>query len=541
VKLKYVNQVKLLKPCKRLINTFAKNGMQIVRTFIVKFKKKQIMDNVKKIASNLAIAFASAILAIFLYSKINNQPKELVARDPTPAQLTSFITPSGSPQAQLPDLTGAADKSVHAVVHITTKMKSQGYESGSDNPLFDFFFGPRGNIQPRGNMQPRGYSQEPEYSMGAGSGVIISSEGYIVTNNHVIEDADNIEVVLNDNRKFTAKVIGRDPNTDIALVKIDAKDLPFLTWGNSDALKLGEWVLAVGNPFNLTSTVTAGIVSAKSRSIGIMSGQMPLESFIQTDAAVNPGNSGGALVNASGELVGINAAIASRTGSYSGYSFAVPASIAQKVVGDLKQFGEVQRALLGVQMKPVDDELAKEKNLGKIEGVYVDKTVEDGAARQAGIKSGDVIMAVNGNQVNAPQQLQEQIGKYRPGDKVNISIKRDGELKQFNVVLRNTKGDTSIVKENLSVLGAEFAPISNKDKERLRIDEGIQVVDLSNGKLKQAGVKIGFIITDINKTSVSSVEDIKRVLAQSSNKKPVLVEGVYPGGEWTYYVFKLEE
>ena len=499
------------------------------------------MDNVKKIASNLAIAFASAILAIFLYSKINNQPKELVAKDPTPTQLTSYVTPSGSPQAQLPDLTGAADKSVHAVVHITTKMKAQGYESGSDNPLFDFFFGPRGNVQPRGNIQPRGYSQEPEYSMGAGSGVIISPEGYIVTNNHVIEDADNIEVVLNDNRKFTAKIIGRDPNTDIALVKIEAKELPFLTWGNSDALKLGEWVLAVGNPFNLTSTVTAGIVSAKSRSIGIMSGQMPLESFIQTDAAVNPGNSGGALVNASGELVGINAAIASRTGSYSGYSFAVPASIAQKVVGDLKQFGEVQRALLGVQMKTVDDELAKEKNLGKIEGVYVDKTVEDGAARQAGIKSGDVIMAVNGTQVNAPQQLQEQIGKYRPGDKVSITVKRDGEPKQFSVVLRNTKGDTSIVKENLSVLGAEFAPISNKDKERLRIDEGIQVVDLSNGKLKQAGVKIGFIITDINKTSVSSVEDIKRVLAQSSNKKPVLVEGVYPGGEWTYYVFKLEE
>jgi Do/DeqQ family serine protease len=493
------------------------------------------MDNVKKIASNLAIAFASAILAIFLYSKINNQPTELSSREAAPTQLTSFIAPAGSPQAQLPDLTQAADKSVHAVVHITTKMKAQGYQSGGENPLFDFFFGPRGN------MQPRGYNQQPEYSMGAGSGVIISNEGYIVTNNHVIEDADNIEVVLNDNRKFTAKVIGRDPNTDIALVKIDAKDLPFLNWGNSDALKLGEWVLAVGNPFNLTSTVTAGIVSAKSRSIGIMSGQMPLESFIQTDAAVNPGNSGGALVNASGELIGINAAIASKTGSYSGYSFAIPASIAQKVVGDLKQFGEVQRALLGVQMKPVDDELAKEKKLGKIEGVYVETTVEDGAARQAGIKSGDVIVAINGNMVNAPQQLQEQIGKYRPGDKVNVSIKRDGEMKQFSVVLRNTKGDTSIVKESLSVLGAEFAPISNKDKERLRIDEGVQIVDLSSGKLKQAGVKIGFIITDINKTSVSSVEDIKRVLAQSSNKKPILVEGVYPGGEWTYYVFKLDE
>ena len=492
------------------------------------------MDIVKKIASSLAIAFAGAIVAIFLYSKINNQSGTVSVQGTSPIQLTNYVAPA-SPQAQLPDLTQAAEKSVHAVVHITTKIKAQSY-GGSDNPLYDFFFGPRGN-----SPQPRGYNQEPEYNMGAGSGVIIGSEGYIVTNNHVIEDADNIEVVLNDSRKFTAKVIGRDPNTDIALVKIDAKDLPYLTWGNSESLKLGEWVLAVGNPFNLTSTVTAGIVSAKSRSIGIMSGQMPLESFIQTDAAVNPGNSGGALVNASGELVGINAAIASRTGSYSGYSFAVPSSIAHKVVDDLKQFGGVQRALLGVEMKPVDDDLAKEKNLGKIEGVYVVRITDDGAARQAGIKAGDVITAVNGNQVNAPQQLQEQIGKYRPGDKVAITVKRNGDLKQYDVVLRNTKGDTSIVKESFSILGAEFGPITEKDKERLKIDEGIQVINLSNGKLKDAGVKIGFIITDINKSSVSSVEDVKRVLSQSSNKKPILVEGVYPGGEWTYYVFKLEE
>jgi Do/DeqQ family serine protease len=375
------------------------------------------MDVVKKIASSLAIAFAGAIVAIFLYSKIINQPGEALVQGTSPVQLTSFVAPASS-QAQLPDLTQAAEKSVHAVVHITTKIKAQSY-GGMDNPLYDFFFGPRGN-----NQQPRGNNQEPEYNMGAGSGVIINSEGYIVTNNHVIEDADNIEVILNDSRKFTAKVIGRDPNTDIALVKIEAKELPFLVWGNSEALKLGEWVLAVGNPFNLTSTVTAGIVSAKSRSIGIISGQMmPLESFIQTDAAVNPGNSGGALVNASGELVGINAAIASRTGSYSGYSFAVPSSIAHKVVDDLKQFGGVQRALLGVEMKPVDDDLAKEKNLGKIEGVYVVRVTDEGAARQAGIKAGDVITAVNGNLVDAPQQLQEQIGKYRPGDKVAITVK----------------------------------------------------------------------------------------------------------------------
>jgi len=491
------------------------------------------MDSIKKIAKSLAIAFAGAIIAIFIYSKINHGPRETILQGTSPVQLTNYSAPQ-SPQAQLPDLTQAAEKSVHAVVHITTKVKAQGY-GGNENPLFDFFFGPKGYNQPRGN------NQEQEYNMGSGSGVIISPEGYIVTNNHVIDEADNIEVVLNDNRKFTAKVIGRDPNTDIALVKIDAKDLTYLVWGNSETLKLGEWVLAVGNPFNLNSTVTAGIVSAKSRSIGIISGQLPLESFIQTDAAVNPGNSGGALVNANGDLVGINAAIASRTGSYSGYSFAVPASIARKVVDDLKQYGEVQRAMLGVEIKNIDDNLAKEEHLGKIEGVYVGKTTEEGAARQAGIKTGDVITAINGNQVNTVAQLQEQIAKYRPGDKISITAKRDGVSKQFSVVLRNTKGDTSIVKESFSVLGADFGPITAKDRERLKIDEGIQVLNLTKGKLKDAGVKIGFIITDINKIAVSSVEDIKRALSQSNNRKPILVEGVYPGGEWTYYVFKLEE
>ena len=261
------------------------------------------MDSIKKIASTLAIAFAGAVLAIFLYSKTNNHSTDIPLQGTTPIQMASYT--SLSPQAQLPDLTQAAEKSVHAVVHITTKVKAQSY-GDSDNPIFDFFFGPRGN------QRQRGYREEPEYATGVGSGVIINPDGYIVTNNHVVEDADNIEVTLNDNRKFTAKVIGRDPNTDIALVKIETKDLPYLTWGNSESLKLGEWVLAVGNPFNLTSTVTAGIVSAKSRSGIISGGQMSLESFIQTDAAVNRGNSGGALVNASGELVGINSAIASK-------------------------------------------------------------------------------------------------------------------------------------------------------------------------------------------------------------------------------------
>jgi Do/DeqQ family serine protease len=378
--------------------------------------------------------------------------------------------------------------------------------------------------------------------MAAGSGVIISEDGFIVTNNHVVEGAQNIDVVLNDNRRFSAKVIGRDPNTDIALVKIDAKDLSVLPWGDSEALRLGEWVLAVGNPFLLGTTVTAGIVSAKSRSIGIMSGQMPMESFIQTDAAVNPGNSGGALVNARGELVGINTAIASQTGSYSGYAFAIPVSIARKVVEDLRKFGEVQRALLGVTIADIDDELAKKHNLAKIEGVYVEEISEGGAARTAGIKAGDVIIAINGTKVNSKSELQEQVGKHRPGDQVAVLIKHDGTEKTFNVGLRNMKGSTSIVKaETLSALGAEFGEISSKDKERLNIDQGVQILKITSGKFKNAGVRAGFIITDVNKISVGNVEDIKRIISQSSDKKPILIEGVYPDGKWAYYVFNLNE
>lgn len=485
------------------------------------------MNTIKKSASYLAFAFLGAILALLLFSQFSNSTKTTIVAESTPVQLSSY-TPPLQPQVQLPDLTLAAEKSISAVVHITTKSKNSMYDG--NNQLFDFFFGPRG-----------GYNQEPQFSMSAGSGVIISDDGYIVTNNHVVDGADNIDVILNDKSRFTARVVGRDSNTDIALVKIEAKNLTVLNWGDSEALKPGEWVLAVGNPFNLTSTVTAGIVSAKSRSIGIMSGQMPMESFIQTDAAVNPGNSGGALVNARGELVGINTAIASRTGSYSGYSFAIPASIVHKVVDDLRKFGEVQRALLGITIKNIDDELAKNEKLPKIEGVFIEETAEEGAARSAGIKKGDVIISINGTRVNSISELQEQVGKHRPGDIVAVAVKRDGVEKSYNVTLRNMKGNTSIVKESLSVLGAEFGDISIKDRERLNIDQGVQVLKLSSGKLKNIGVRPGFIITDVNKISVGSTEDIKRVLAKSGSRKPVLIEGVYPDGKWTYYVFDLNE
>jgi serine protease Do len=494
------------------------------------------MEKFKRVISMFAVALAGAVLAVFLYTKFENgRDQQFMVRETAPIHLTNQVE-NQSPQGQLPDLTQAAGKSVHAVVHIEVKVRQQVSDFGDnqDNQLYQFFFGP--GQQRRGNQQ--GLKQQPQYAMGSGSGVIISSDGYIVTNNHVVDDAVNVEVILDDNRKFTAKVIGRDPNTDIALVKIDAKDLPTLIWGNSDALKLGEWVLAVGNPFNLTSTVTAGIVSAKSRSIGIMSGQMPLESFIQTDAAVNPGNSGGALVNSLGDLVGINTAIASQTGSYTGYSFAIPATIAQKVVNDIRKYGEVQRALLGVMMQTVNDSIAKVKKLDKIEGAYVKSTSEDGAARKAGIREGDIIVSIDGNSIKGSSQLQEQIGKYSPGNEVSVGYIRNGELKTAKIVLRNLKGDTSIIKEPVSVLGAEFGPVPDKVKEKLQIDEGIQVENLSTGILKDAGVKNGFIITDINKTSVSSKEDIERAVMQSNNKKPLLIEGVYPNGDYSYYVLK---
>lgn len=493
------------------------------------------MEKYKKFLSAFSFAFAGAILAVYIYANFADE-KQTVVRfsETTPVHLTSNIATNGT-QALLPDLTLAAEKSVHSVVHIEVKVKEQMGET-LENPLFDFFYGPN---RPRGGN--RGYNDQPQYATASGSGVIISSDGYIVTNSHVVDDAVNVQVILDDNRKFTAKVIGRDPNTDIALVKIDVKDLPFLVWGNSDALKLGEWVLAVGNPFNLTSTVTAGIVSAKSRSIGIVSGKMPLESFIQTDAAVNPGNSGGALVNVYGNLVGINTAIASQTGSYSGYSFAIPTSIARKVVDDIKKYGEVQRAVLGVMMQTVSDSIAKAQKLDRVEGAYVKSTTEDGAARRAGIKEGDIIVSIDGNKVNTSSQLQEQIGKHSPGDEVTVGYRRNGESKEVKITLRNIKGDTSIVKEPVSELGAEFGPISDKDKERLHIDEGVQVTKLTKGKLKDAGIKVGFIITDVNKVSVSSNEDIERGFLQSNNKKPVLIEGFYPDGNYAYYILKPAE
>ncbi len=441
------------------------------------------------------------------------------SQDSTPIALTSFLTSTG----ETTDFSFAAEMTVHAVVHVktTSTRSAEAYSFG--NPFFDYFFGPRLR-----------YEQEQPI-MGAGSGVIISHDGYIITNNHVIDKANNIEVTLNDKRTFEATVVGRDPNTDLAVIKINSDSLPFIKFGNSENLRLGEWVLAIGNPFNLNSTVTAGIVSAKARNINILADQYAIESFIQTDAAVNPGNSGGALINLKGELVGINTAIASRTGSFSGYSFAVPSSIAQKVALDIIEFGEVQRAMLGVSIFELNAEMAKKYKIDNLKGVLITGVAEGGAAEEIGLKEGDVILEVNGVAVNAPNQLQEQITKYRPNDKINILVNRANKKKQYEVVLRNMRGGFEIMKsdEIIKPLGAEFREVEVKLKQKLGISNGLQVAKLGEGKLKEGGVKEGFIITKLNRATINSVDDLKRAL--ENIKGGVLIEGVYPNGLVAYY------
>ena len=374
-----------------------------------------------------------------------------------------------------------------------------------------------------------------------GSGVIISEDGYIVTNNHVINQADKIEVTLNDKRSFEATLIGSDASTDIALLKIDAEKLPIVKFGDSDKLQVGEWVLAVGNPFQLNSTVTAGIVSAKSRNLGMLSpnSRLGIESFIQTDAAVNPGNSGGALVNTSGELVGINTLIKSQTGSYVGYSFAIPESIVRKVVVDLKEFGVVQRALLGVQFRVVDQDFldteGKELGIKDLGGAYVAAVVEGGAASEAGIRKGDVILDIDGVKIVEPSTLQEQIAKRRPNDTVKLSVKRDGKVKQFDVTLRNKAGKTELVtKEDVDVvdaLGGKFADAGAKLCRELDIKGGVQVVGIkADGILARARVKQGFVITHINDRPVYSLGDMQRM-----TEKVRSIDGVYPNGRSASY------
>lgn len=462
-------------------------------------------------------------IAIILFVLFVDREKEIVTvPEPQAVQLAGFSQVSSGSV----DLTIAAESSVKSVVHITTVYSSEEYQS---NPFYDFLFG----------NSRKGYQTQP--TMGSGSGVIISKDGYIVTNNHVVKESNFITVVLNDKRSYEAKLIGQDPYTDLALIKIDEKDLPKMEFGNSDELKLGEWVLAVGNPFNLTSTVTAGIISAKARNLGIMRSQMSIESFLQTDAAVNPGNSGGALVDIKGQLVGINTAIESRTGSYSGYSFAIPVTIVKKIIADLKEFGHVQRAMLGVSIQAVDAKLAKDKKLDKIEGVFVAGLTEESAADVAGVEIQDVVLAINGKDVNSPAELQEQVSKYRPGDEINVLIKRNGKKKQLDVVLRNSLGNTNVIKsKKLAFLGADFEPISSKEKYRLQINRGVKVKNLRSGKLKEESIKEGFIIYKINNIPIYKVDDIKDAIDEVKDGG-IFISGIYPNGNVKYYAFSLKE
>lgn len=432
------------------------------------------------------------------------------------------------------NFTYAAEQVRPAVVHIKTRYSGQvasqpdpdGEKPQSDDWLRGFH-----DFE---NPFKGGYPRES-----AGSGVIISADGYIATNNHVIENASEIEIVLDDKRSYVATIVGADPTTDLALVKIDEHQLPFVRYGDSDRLQIGEWVLAVGNPFDLTSTVTAGIVSAKGRNINILKTKdnLQVESFIQTDAAVNPGNSGGALVNLRGELVGINTAIATKTGVSEGYSFSVPIVLAKKVIDDLLRYGAVQRGLLGVIIVDIDAKKAQENGLEKVRGVWVERINENGAAQYAGIKADDVITSIDNQLVNSTAELQSIVATFRPGDRIKVALERDGALQQVWVTLRNTEGNTYLPKlkteRTLNIFGADMTPISAQEKKALHLANGVKIVRVSEGRIKNAGIKVGFIITQLDDKPVSSAEEIFRII--NTSRRAIVVSGVFGNGTKGYH------
>lgn len=435
---------------------------------------------------------------------------------------------------QYPDLTYAAENAVKAVVNIeAVKEVQMGGRSYGYDSFYEFFGIPYGGRGGYGQPQTR------EQKSG-GSGVIISQDGYIVTNNHVIENATKLKVKLNDGRTFDAKLIGTDPTTDVALIKVEGEDLPTIPFGDSDALRLGEWVLAIGSPFDLQSTITAGIVSAKARHLGVITEDFPIESFIQTDAVVNPGNSGGALVNTRGELVGINTVIKSSTGTYMGYSFAVPETIVRKVVMDLKEYGVAQRAMLGVSYRAIDEDfveqMGEELGIKKAGGLYINEVVENSAASEAGLRKGDIITAIDGVKTDDASVLVEKIAQRRPGDKVTISYDRNGSSKKVDVVLKNRVGKSEpITRETTDVaatLGGKFSDVSKQMRDKLEIRGGVQVTSIKrDGLLGRSGVKEGFVITFINDRPVLSAADLQRM-----DEKIATIDGVYPNGQAVRYV-----
>ena len=496
------------------------------------------MMDMKKIV-NIAVPASCLVAVVFSVAAFN---KTTAATPEQPAVSVSAPAP-GQPV----DLTYAAEKALPSVVYIKSTQNSKVQTVEYSDPFEDFFSDPFGGFFGRGqggnNGRRQRQVQTPKRSA-AGSGVIITSDGYIVTNNHVVDGADELTVTLNDNEEYSARIIGADATTDLALIKIDAKSLPAIKIANSDDVKVGEWVLAVGNPLGLNNTVTAGIVSAKARTMG-----QGVSSMIQTDAAINQGNSGGALVNTRGELIGINAMIYSQTGSNIGYGFAIPTAIMNKAVDDFKEYGFYQRAMIGIQggsvkdyvdaMKDQDKEV---KDYGTMQGVRIDKVIEDGAAAEANLESDDVITELDGKTVKSMGDLQAIIAQKRPGDKVTVKYLRNKKEKTVTLTLKNEQGNTKVVKNaDIDILGGQFKPISDSQKKELGISGGLQVIKVSGGKLKDAGVPQGFIITKVNDKSVKSIDDLQTIVKETStSKEPVLwVQGVYPTGKKGYFPVEL--
>jgi serine protease Do len=474
----------------------------------------------KKYLGYLMVGLFSATFSVVGMKYISNEDNGSIVTSAGDKEdgAFSFVDYRGNYSLNAPDFVTASEKSVNAVVSINNFSKKTPQRS---NDPFEFFFG-----------FPQQQQRDPDLPTGQGSGVIISQDGYIVTNNHVIKDSDKIEVILNNQKSYTAELVGTDPNTDIALLKIEAAGLPFIKFIDSDAINVGDWVLAVGNPFGLNSTVTAGIVSAKGRSIDILrrNAKSPIESFIQTDAAINPGNSGGALVNANGDLVGINTAISSQTGSYVGYGFAVPSNLVKKVVEDIKKYGLVQRGYLGVEVTDLNDEYAVKQynkqngtNLKSQPGVLIQKLTDKGGAQASGLEKGDIILEVEGQKISSFNRLSAAVGSKNPGDKVRVKILRDGKEKEYMVTLRDTKGNTSTRSlAELTVpekLGAEFEPLTDRQKVSFGIDHGVMVKSIEPGsKLNSIGIDNDFIILKVNDKNVSSQDDIEKTLKNHKGK-----------------------
>ncbi len=497
-------------------------------------------------------AVAGSIITVALFIALGVTESNIVKVDhymESPNAKTLYAMDQDGDMVPL-DFTEISAKLMGAVVHISsvqTVDAGRGYQQLPD-PFRDFFgeeFFRRYNEQQRERQENQPRQRQQPQRRGTGSGVIINSDGYIVTNNHVVEAADEILVTLHDNRSYTASVIGTDPTTDLALIKIDEKDLTSIPMVDSDEIEVGEWVLAMGNPFNLNSTVTAGIVSAKSRNINILSAEYAIEAFIQTDAAINPGNSGGALVNMQGGLVGVNTAIASPTGAYSGYGFAVPSNLVNKVVGDLLEFGTVQRGYLGVTIRDITGDFAREEGLDVTSGVYIDSVITESAADKAGLQSGDVVTEIEGRTITQSSQLQEMVARQRPGDEVEMVINRNGKIIERTATLQSIEGTTEVAAaergEMLSTLGAEFRSIEKQDAQKLNINGGVQITRLYAGKLRsETEIREGFVVTRINGQAVRSPEDVSKVL--ENTKGGVMLEGIYPDNprRVRYYAFGMQ-